>query len=113
MITVSGNTATDHLMAFVGREAVEEIQPVMGHSQPAVNVPFLTGRELTILKYSGDAALAESYIAAGAAERRAILDDEVASRPFPRPDRSGEYSGTRTQWGGLERQETLVEPLSG
>ncbi len=34
MITISDNTATDHLMALVGREAVEEIQPVMGHSQP-------------------------------------------------------------------------------
>ena len=90
MIAVSDNAATDHLMAFVGREAVEEIQPVMGHSQPAVNVPFLTGRELTILKFSGDAALAESYIAAGAAERRAILDDEVASRPFPSPGQIGE-----------------------
>jgi len=89
MITNSDNTATDHLMAFVGREAVEEIQPVMGHSQPAVNVPFLTGRELTILKYSGDSALAESYIAAGAAERRAILDDDVASRPFPSPGQIG------------------------
>ena len=89
MITVSDNTATDHLMAFVGREAVEQIQSVMGHSQPAVNVPFLTGGELTILKFSGDAALAESYIAAGAAERRAILDDEVARRPFPSPGQIG------------------------
>jgi hypothetical protein len=58
-LMVGCNTATDHLMALVGREAVEEIQPVMGHSQPAVNVPFLTGRELTILKFSETLALAE------------------------------------------------------
>ncbi len=54
-----------------------------------MNVPFLTGRELTILKFSGDVALAESYIAAGVAERRAILDDEVSSRPFPSPEQIG------------------------
>ena len=89
MITVSDNTATDHLMALVGREAVEQIQTIMGHSQPAVNVPFLTGRELTVLKYSGDAALAESYIAAGAAERRAILGLSI---PCPPPEVSTELA---------------------
>jgi hypothetical protein len=83
MISVSDNTATDHLMDFVGREAVEEIQSAMGHSQPSVNIPMLTGRELTVLKWSGDADLAERYIAADADERRSILDDEVSRRPFP------------------------------
>ncbi len=89
MIRVSHNTATDHLMDLVGRDAVEQIQLEMGHSEPTANVPLPTTRELTILKYSGDAALAESYIAAGAAERRAILDDEVASRPFPASEQIG------------------------
>jgi Beta-lactamase enzyme family len=83
MISVSDNTATDHLMDFVGREAVEEIQSAMGHSQPSVNIPMLTGRELTVLKWSGDADLAERYIAADADERRSILDDEVSRRLFP------------------------------
>jgi hypothetical protein len=85
MISVSDNTATDHLMDFVGREAVEEIQSAMGHSQPSVNIPMLTTRELTILLWSGRADLAELYIAADADERRSILDDDVSRRPFPTP----------------------------
>lgn len=83
MISDSDNTATDHLMDLVGREAVERIQSAMGHSQPSVNMPLLTARELTILKFSGDDDLAERYVAAGAEERRLILSDDVANRPFP------------------------------
>lgn len=83
MISVSDNTATDHLMDFVGRPAIEQIQSAMGHSQPTVNVPLPTTREVTILKLSGDADLTERYSTANADERRVILDDEVASRPFP------------------------------
>ena len=85
MISVSDNTATDHLMDFVGRETVEQIQTVMGHSLPSVNAPMLTTRELTILKFSGDADLAERYLAAGNEERRSILDDEISTRPFSTP----------------------------
>lgn len=85
MISDSDNTATDHLMDFVGREAVEQVQSAMGHSQPSVNVPMPTTRDVTILKSSGDADLADRYIAASAEERRSILNDDVASRPFPSP----------------------------
>ncbi len=83
MISESDNTATDHLMNLVGREAIEQIQTVMGHAQPGVNVPMLTTRETSILIWSGDADLTERYNSAAADERRTILDDEVASRPFP------------------------------
>lgn len=83
MISESDNTATDHLMNLVGRETVEQIQPVMGHAQPSVNVPMLTTRELSILLFSGDADLAERYRSAGTDERRAILEDDIASRQFP------------------------------
>jgi len=85
MISDSDNTATDHLMNFVGREAVEQIQSTMGHSQPSANVPMPTTRDVTILKFSGDDDLADRYVAAGPEERRSILDDDIASRPFPSP----------------------------
>jgi hypothetical protein len=85
MISDSDNTATDHLMDFVGREAVEQMQSAMGHSQPSVNVPMPTTRDVTILKSSGDDDLADRYVAAGTEERRSILDDDVANRPFPSP----------------------------
>lgn len=82
MISVSDNTATDHLMDLIGRQALEQIQVEMGHSDPTANMPWPTTRELTILKWS-DTDLGERYRAAGADERRAILDDEVSSLPFP------------------------------
>ena len=50
MISISDNTATDHLIALVGRSAVEAVQGAMGHSDPSLNVPFLTTRELFQLK---------------------------------------------------------------
>ncbi len=82
MIRESDNTATDHLMDLVGRDAVEQIQLEMGHSEPTVNVPGITTRELTILKWS-ESDVGERYSAASPIERRAILDDELASLAFP------------------------------
>ncbi len=82
MIGVSDNTATDHLMDLVGREAVEQIQLEMGHSEPMVNVPYPTTRELTILLWS-ESGVGERYGPASPSERRAILEDEVASLAFP------------------------------
>jgi hypothetical protein len=82
MIRVSDNTATDHLMDLVGREAVEQIQLEMGHSEPMVNVPFVTTREVTILFFS-ESDIGERYRAVGLSERRSILDDEVAGLPLP------------------------------
>lgn len=46
MISISDNTATDLLMATVGRPAVEQQQSVMSHHDPAQNLPFPTTREL-------------------------------------------------------------------
>ena len=99
MISDSDNTATDHLMDFVGRKAVEQIQSAMGHSQPSVNVPMPTTRDVTILKSSGDDDLADRYVAAGDEERRAILDDDVANRPFP--------SSVRTQSPPFKYQDSI------
>ncbi|MFN2389824.1 MAG: serine hydrolase, partial [Actinomycetota bacterium] len=51
MISVSDNTATDHLLHHLGRADVERAQEIMGHTRPDLNVPFLATRELSILKY--------------------------------------------------------------
>ncbi|MFC3099474.1 serine hydrolase [Altererythrobacter lauratis] len=72
MISISDNTATDQLMAVLGREAVEAELVESGHSAPAATLPYLTTRELFLLKLGEDAALAR-YEAADEAERRAIL----------------------------------------
>ena len=45
MISISDNTATDLLINLLGRERVEQAQAIYGHSQPELNIPFLTTRE--------------------------------------------------------------------
>ncbi len=75
MISRSDNTATDLLIGTLGRQHVEAAQEAMGHDQPALNMPFLTTRELFILK--SDSMLAESFLQASEAERRALLEREM------------------------------------
>ena len=81
MISISDNTATDQLMAVLGRDAVEAELRLLGHSDAAATLPFLTTRELFVLK--GDPALLQRYRKADLAERRdmrARLADKPADR---------------------------------
>ncbi len=79
MIEISDNTATDHLIALVGREAVEAIQAEMGTTDPLLNIPFLTTRELFQLKL-GDAGLLAEYVDGDVDARRQVLDDLTSER---------------------------------
>lgn len=78
MISISDNTATDHLLWFVGRDAVEAMLPLTGHHAPAENQPFLSTRELFILKLMLTTAEQDAYVAAGTDERRALLERYAA-----------------------------------
>jgi beta-lactamase class A len=82
MISVSDNTATDHLIDLVGREEVEAAQAALGHGDPSVNTPFLTTRELFLLKLARTDADRAAYVAASTDERRAQLA-ELTSQPLP------------------------------
>lgn len=81
MISISDNTATDHLVALVGRPAVEAVQSAMGHSDPSLNIPFLTTRELFQLKL-GDPATLDEYVNGDQSKRQAVLDG-LAAEPLP------------------------------
>lgn len=72
MIAISDNTATDQLIAVLGREAVEAEVIASGHSNPAATLPFLTTRELFLLKLGEDSAL-QTYAAADTPTRRSML----------------------------------------
>ncbi len=74
MISISDNTATDMLIARVGRAAVEKALKDMGHHDPARNTPFLTTREMTQLGWSGGTKLREEWKAGDEAERASILE---------------------------------------
>lgn len=74
MIELSDNTAADHLIDLVGREAVEQAVVDLGHSNPALNRPFLTTRELFLMKMGGVDDELDAYLNGDEDERRALLD---------------------------------------
>lgn len=83
MITISDNTATDMLINLVGRPAVEAALTTAGMAKPSLNRPFLTTRETFILALEQWPALADRYLAANEAERRALLANTVDRLPLP------------------------------
>ena len=72
MISISDNTATDQLMAVLGRDRIEAEVAAAGHSDPQATLPFMTTREMFVLK-SGDADAVAAYRAADTATRRTML----------------------------------------
>ncbi|QZH74831.1 MAG: serine hydrolase [Erythrobacter sp.] len=73
MISISDNTATDQLIALLGRDAIEAEVAASGHSAPELMRPFMTTRELFVLK-SGPATEIAAFAAADPAERLAALE---------------------------------------
>ena len=78
MIAVSDNTATDHLIDLLSRDRIEAAQAQYGHTDPSLNDPFLTTRELFVLKLAFSEDERDTYIAAGADERLTTLQTDVA-----------------------------------
>jgi hypothetical protein len=79
MITISDNTATDHLINLVGRENVEHAM-ARWCAEPERNIPFLTTRDMFVLKLDTDGALVERFLEGDVDARRAILDDETPAK---------------------------------
>ncbi|HUG31715.1 MAG TPA: serine hydrolase [Acidimicrobiia bacterium] len=74
MISDSDNTATDHLIAMLGRETVESVMVSYGNSSMDLNTPLLDTRELSALKVGPASGLRISWLNSNEEERRAILD---------------------------------------
>lgn len=79
MISISDNTATDHLLFLVGRENVEKQQATMGHTDPARNRPFMSTHEMFRLKFTNEGRPAHRYASLDEAGRRSMLRDLEAS----------------------------------
>ncbi|MEM1050857.1 MAG: serine hydrolase [Pseudomonadota bacterium] len=73
MISISDNTATDVLIDELGRDAVMGTMLESGHSNPALNDPFLKTREMFLLK-SGPRDRLDTYLRGNADLRRRMLD---------------------------------------
>ncbi len=74
MISQSDNTATDLLMHELHQDSIERMQSRMGHSNASLNIPFLTTRDVFLLKFSNDGQGAHDYAGLRAADRRKYLD---------------------------------------
>ncbi|MPZ82027.1 MAG: hypothetical protein GEV28_17195 [Actinophytocola sp.] len=72
MISISDNTATDHLIHFLGRRDVSRQLSLSGNRADG-NVPFLTTRELFALKGFHYPALARPYLSLPPSLRHAVL----------------------------------------
>ncbi len=83
MISISDNTAANMLINLLGRPAVEAALSTTGMADPALDQPFLTTRELFILKLDQWPALANRYIAANQAGRQALLASTIDQAPLP------------------------------
>lgn len=73
MISISDNTATDHLIRFLGRERVESYTNTI-NDNTARNTPFLTTREAFVLKLAASKEQQQRYTDADDAAQRAMLD---------------------------------------
>jgi hypothetical protein len=85
MIFYSDNSATDHLIHRVGRDAVQGQLWRFSMRAPAANVPFLSAREMFQLKSVDYPTHADSYLALDRPGRLAYLTDVVAGLPAPTP----------------------------
>jgi beta-lactamase class A len=79
MISISDNTATDHLLYTVGRKQVEAALREAKHAKPMLDVPFLGTRELFLLKLDPSVD-AKQFTRASEAERRVYLDTTLAAK---------------------------------
>ena len=83
MISLSDNTAANMLIALLGRAAVEAAARDTGMADPGLDVPFLTTRELFVLKLDDWPRLAQRYLALSAAGRSALLAGTIDRDPLP------------------------------
>lgn len=77
MISISDNTATDQLIAVLGKDRILKLMADSGHSDSDANDPFLTTRELFILKASDEETLADWR--SGDAREQSVIEVVMAA----------------------------------
>ena len=93
MISISDNTATDHLLYTVGRERVEAALQTAKHAKPELDIPFLSTRELFLMKLEPTAI--DEYLKLPAAKRRVTLDKTLAGQAPRRSSTSATWTTAR------------------
>jgi beta-lactamase class A len=81
MISISDNTATDHLLYLLGRERVEQQMKVMGHAHPEWNLPLLSTRDMVELRNKKLNLPGKEYNQLDEAVKRKFLADHYSGMP--------------------------------
>ncbi len=81
MISISDNTATDHLLYLLGREQVEQQMQAMGHAHSEWNRPLLSTREMTMLRDRKQGVPGREYNKLDEAVRRKYLAEHFSGAP--------------------------------
>jgi beta-lactamase class A len=81
MISISDNTATDHLLSLLERRRVEEQMERMGHHRAEWNRPLLSTREMTMLRDKKTGLLGSNYQQLDEAGRRKFLKEHFSAPP--------------------------------
>lgn len=89
MLQISDNTATDQLIALLGRPAIEA-EMRRTNLEPARSLPFMTTREMFLVK--ADLDLRARYNKAGEAERRRLLNT-LAGKTAPLSTIAATFAG--------------------
>lgn len=74
MISQSDNTATDVLIHEIHQDTIERMQSRMGHSNASLNIPFLTTRDMFLLKFTNEGIPAREFAGLRPADRQTYLD---------------------------------------
>lgn len=101
MISISDNTAADHLLMTLTRERVEQMLRETGHSKPELDMPFLSTLEMFKLKGEPTHKAADEFLALDVSGRRRFLMEKIASvkREDAKPYRDGKPSyADRIEW---------------
>lgn len=78
MISISDNTATDTLLRTLGREKVDGMVAIAGHSAPASTTPVLATTEAFALKMNANVDLRARWTTANVDARRKLLKEQAA-----------------------------------
>jgi beta-lactamase class A len=81
MISISDNTATDHLLHLLGRERIEMQMTTMEHSHPQWNRPLISTREMAMLRDKRTGLLGREYQKLGEPARREYLAKRFSGTP--------------------------------
>ena len=79
MISISDNTAADHLLKVLGRERVESVLADVRHAKSELNKPFLSTLEMFKLKGEPTHKAADQYLALEVDGRRKFLAGQIAT----------------------------------